>query len=40
MNGLVLVAGATGYVGERLWRRLEADGRGVRCLGRLAQIVV
>jgi uncharacterized protein YbjT (DUF2867 family) len=34
MNGLVLVAGATGYVGGRLWRRLEADGRRVRCLGR------
>lgn len=34
MNGLVLVTGATGYVGGRLWRRLEADGRRVRCLGR------
>ncbi|MDD5559980.1 NAD-dependent epimerase/dehydratase family protein [Candidatus Methylomirabilis sp.] len=40
MSGLVLVTGVTGYVGGRLWRRIEADGRGVRCLGRLAQIVV
>ncbi|MBZ0158758.1 MAG: NAD-dependent epimerase/dehydratase family protein [bacterium] len=40
MNGLVLVAGATGHVGGRLWRRLEQEGRRVRCLGRLAHIVV
>jgi len=30
----VLVTGATGYVGGRLWRRLEAEGRQVRCLAR------
>lgn len=40
MNGLVLVTDATSDVGGRLWRRLEADGRGVRYLGRLSQIVV
>ena len=34
MNHLVLVTGATGYVGGRLWRLLEADGRRVRCLAR------
>lgn len=34
MSGLVLVTGATGYVGGRLWRRLQAEGRRVRCLGR------
>ena len=34
MNPIVLVTGATGYVGGRLWRRLEADGRRVRCLAR------
>jgi uncharacterized protein YbjT (DUF2867 family) len=28
------VTGATGYVGGRLWRRLEAEGRRVRCLAR------
>jgi uncharacterized protein YbjT (DUF2867 family) len=31
---LVLVTGATGYVGGRLWRRLEALGYRVRCLAR------
>jgi uncharacterized protein YbjT (DUF2867 family) len=31
---LVLVTGATGYVGGRLWRRLEAQGYRVRCLAR------
>ena len=31
---LVLVTGATGYVGGRLWRRLEKTGRPVRCLAR------
>jgi uncharacterized protein YbjT (DUF2867 family) len=30
----ILVTGATGYVGGRLWRRLEAEGRRVRCLAR------
>lgn len=34
MKGLILVTGATGYVGGRLWRRLEADGRRVRCMAR------
>jgi len=30
----VLVTGATGYVGGRLWRRLEAADRQVRCMAR------
>lgn len=30
----VLVTGATGYVGGRLWRRLEKLGCPVRCLAR------
>jgi len=34
MNGLVLLTGATGYVGGRLLRRLEECGRPVRCLAR------
>jgi len=34
MNGLDLVTSATGYVGGRLWHRLEQEGRLVRCLGR------
>lgn len=34
MNHPILVTGATGYIGGRLWRRLEADGRQVRCLAR------
>jgi uncharacterized protein YbjT (DUF2867 family) len=34
LSHLVLVTGATGYVGGRLWRLLEADGRRVRCLVR------
>jgi uncharacterized protein YbjT (DUF2867 family) len=34
VNNLVLVTGATGYVGGRLRRLLEADGRRVRCLVR------
>lgn len=34
MTGLVLVTGATGYVGGRLRRRLEEEGRPVRCLVR------
>ena len=34
MKGIVLVTGATGYVGGRLFRKLEADGRRVRCMVR------
>jgi uncharacterized protein YbjT (DUF2867 family) len=34
MKGPILVTGATGYVGGRLWRRLEEQGRSVRCLAR------
>lgn len=34
MNHPILVTGATGYIGARLRRRLEADGRRVRCLAR------
>jgi len=34
VDRLILVTGATGYVGGRLWRRLEAEGRRVRCLVR------
>lgn len=33
-DGLVLLTGASGYVGGRLLRRLEADGRRLRCLAR------
>ena len=33
-NPLILVTGATGYVGGRLWRRLESLGHPVRCLAR------
>ena len=31
---LVLLTGATGYVGGRLLRALEADGRRLRCMAR------
>ena len=31
---MILLTGATGYVGGRLLRALEADGRQVRCLAR------
>jgi uncharacterized protein YbjT (DUF2867 family) len=34
LNHPILVTGATGYVGGRLWRALEAVGRPVRCLAR------
>ena len=34
MSGTVLLTGATGYIGGRLLRRLEEDGRTVRCLAR------
>ena len=33
-GGLILVAGATGYVGGRLVQALEQAGRRVRCLAR------
>jgi len=39
MNDLILVTGATGYVGGRLWRRLETEGRRVRCLGRRREVL-
>lgn len=34
MEKLILLSGATGYVGGRLLKRLEAEGRPVRCLTR------
>jgi uncharacterized protein YbjT (DUF2867 family) len=34
INSLILVTGGTGYVGGRLLRRLEEQGRNVRCLAR------
>jgi uncharacterized protein YbjT (DUF2867 family) len=34
MSRLILVTGATGYVGGRLWRRLESEGHAVRCFAR------
>lgn len=34
INGLVLLTGATGYIGGRLLKALEARGCHVRCLGR------
>ena len=34
MDGRVLLTGATGYIGGRLLRQLEEDGRAVRCLAR------
>jgi uncharacterized protein YbjT (DUF2867 family) len=39
MEGMVLVTGATGYVGGRLWRQLEANGKRVRCLVRRQSIL-
>ncbi|MBY0399589.1 SDR family oxidoreductase [Myxococcota bacterium] len=33
-NDLILLTGATGYVGGRLMRRFEAEGRALRCLVR------
>ncbi len=37
MGGLILIAGATGYVGGRLRGRLEESGRPLRCLARRPQ---
>ena len=37
MSPLILVTGATGYIGGRLLRRFEEDGRRVRCLVRQPQ---
>jgi len=39
MNGIILVTGATGYVGGRLWRRLEANGKRVRCMVRQQSVL-
>jgi uncharacterized protein YbjT (DUF2867 family) len=39
LNQTILVTGATGYVGGRLRRRLEADGRRVRCLVRRPSVL-
>ena len=33
-SGVILLTGATGYIGGRLLRRLEDDGRHVRCMAR------
>jgi uncharacterized protein YbjT (DUF2867 family) len=37
--GRVLLTGATGYVGGRLLRRLEATGRPVRCMARRPEVL-
>lgn len=39
MNDIILITGATGYVGGRLWRRLEADGKRVRCMVRRQSVL-
>ena len=36
---MILLTGATGYVGGRLLKRLEADGRPVRCLARAPEFL-
>ena len=36
-RGAILLTGATGYIGGRLLRKFEADGRAVRCLARLPE---
>jgi uncharacterized protein YbjT (DUF2867 family) len=38
-HGLILIAGATGYVGGRLRRRLEESERRVRCLARRPEVL-
>jgi uncharacterized protein YbjT (DUF2867 family) len=40
MSGLILITGASGYVGGRLLRRLEEHGRSLRCLARRAEALV
>ena len=37
---LILLTGASGYIGGRLLRLLEAQGRKVRCLARHAEYLV
>jgi uncharacterized protein YbjT (DUF2867 family) len=39
MSGIILVTGATGYVGGRLWRLLEANGKRVRCMVRRQSVL-
>ena len=36
-NDVILVTGASGYVRNHLWRRLEEAGHKVRCLARLRE---
>ena len=36
----ILVTGATGYIGDRLVRALEQDGRRVRCMARRPESVI
>jgi uncharacterized protein YbjT (DUF2867 family) len=38
-SGRVLLTGATGYVGGRLLRKLEATGRSVRCMARRPEVL-
>jgi uncharacterized protein YbjT (DUF2867 family) len=38
-TSMILVAGATGYIGGRLLRRLEAQGYRVRCLARRPEVL-
>ncbi len=40
MKGLILLAGASGYIGGRLLRKLENAGRPVRCLARHPEYLV
>ncbi len=40
MSGLILLTGASGYIGGRLLRRLEDDGRPLRCLARRPEYLV
>lgn len=39
VRGKILLTGATGYIGGRLLRRLEADGCAVRCLVRRPEVL-